>query len=129
MDVSAEQSAPNPGGQRFPAKYRLKLKRDFERTFKEGLVAADGVLVIHALRNELEFSRIGISIGRKYGKAHERNQFKRWCRESYRIQRVDLPIGLDFIVRAKAHGEPDFSSVCQSMVSLLKRLSRKLPQA
>jgi ribonuclease P protein component len=119
----------NPGDQRFPAKYRLKLKRDFERVFKEGLVAADGVLVIHALRNELEFSRIGISIGRKYGKANQRNLFKRWCRESFRTQRLDLPTGLDLIVRAKAHGEPDFDSVCKSMASLMKRLDRKLQRA
>lgn len=119
----------NSGDQRFPAKYRLKLKRDFERVFKEGLVSADGVLVIHALRNGLEFSRMGISIGRRFGKAHDRNLFKRWCRESFRIQRIDLPTGIDFIVRAKAHGKPDFPSVKQSMVAMLKRVDRKLKPA
>lgn len=119
----------NPQDQRFPGKYRLKLKRDFERAFKQGIVAADGVLVLHAVTNELGFSRMGISIGRKYGKAHERNLFKRWCRESYRTQRVDLPIGIDFIVRSKAHSKPNYAAICTSMVSLLKRAERKLTKA
>ncbi len=112
--------------ERFPAKFRLKLKRDFDRVFQEGIVAADGVLVIHAVRNELSFSRIGISIGRKYGKAHDRNRFKRWCREVYRTRRARLPVGLDFVVRSKSGNQPTYQSVSRSMPALLMRISKRL---
>ncbi len=37
----------------FPAIYRIKRKRDFDKIFAEGVVASDQVLVIHALRNDL----------------------------------------------------------------------------
>ncbi len=113
--------------QRFPAKYRLKLKRDFDRVFQEGMVAADGSLVIHAVRNDLEYSRMGISIGRRFGPAHERNRFKRWCREVFRMARVDMPIGIDFVVRVKAQAKPNHKCISQSLPTLLRRLDKKLP--
>lgn len=125
-DIHNDECREHDRNQRFPAKFRLRLKRDFDRVFQEGIVVADGVLVVHVTYNTLDYSRIGISIGRKYGKAHDRNRFKRWCREVFRRQREYLPVGLDIVIRAKAGSHPTFQSISQSLPALLARASMRL---
>ncbi len=115
-----------PIDQRFPASLRIKLKRDFDRVFAEGVVVADSSLIVHAVRNDLPHSRIGLSIGRRYGKAHERNLVKRWCREAFRTQKHLLPTNLDFVVRIRAGVRPSFQQIKTSMPQVLKRVERKL---
>lgn len=45
-----------------------------------------------------QHSRIGICVARKYGKAHQRNRFKRMIREAFRLHYQQLPTGLDIVV-------------------------------
>jgi ribonuclease P protein component len=60
-------------------------------------------LTLWAVRNELEFSRIGISIGRIVGNAARRNRIKRLLRESFRLMQSELPAGYDWVIALRPH--------------------------
>lgn len=114
---------------RLPASLRIKSRSDFQRVFDRGRVAADGVLVVHAIR-DLDPTRtetqIGLSISKRVGSAPVRNRWKRLIREAFRLQKSELPRGLLVVVRPKKGAAPDFESIFASLPSLLKRLDRKL---
>ncbi|MCL1845110.1 MAG: ribonuclease P protein component [Defluviitaleaceae bacterium] len=121
----------------------LKKTAEFKRVFSRGKSAATPLFVLYAAKNDLETSRLGLSVGKKVGCAVKRNLVKRLVREFfktiYACQRQEhapengddtsnkkLPF-FDFIVIARApSGEiprgTAFASVCESLTYLLKKL-------
>ena len=116
---------PEPN-QRFPKQARITHQRDFELVFRSGQVAADNVLVVHAIRSASNRSRLGISISRRVGNAVVRNRWKRLIREAFRRQQDLLPPGLDMIIRPKRGAVPDHDAIRRSIIYLSKKLDRRL---
>lgn len=112
--------------QRFPRKYRIRARSDFDRLYKTGVVAADHVLVVRACMNGLPHTRLGLSVSRKVGPAVVRNRWKRLIREAFRKSRVRLPAGYDLVVRPRRGAEPDFRDVSGALPRLAKRLADKI---
>lgn len=122
--IEPSESSPD---QRFLKKYRIKLRNDFRLVYDSGTVVSDGTLVIHGLRNGRDHSRIGLSIPKKVGSAPIRNQWKRWMREAFRLQRVDLPVGLDLIIRPRKDSQGSLEAISESLNRLMHKLNAKLP--
>ena len=125
MDLPDKPPADPVLGQRFPKRLRIKLKRDFDRVFRGGKSVSDSRLIVHAVANDLAFSRLGLSVGRRNGPAHERNRLKRWCREAYRTGRASLPAGYDFVVRVRPGAEVGYALIAESMGRLLPQAARR----
>ncbi len=115
--------------ERFPRDFRLRRKEEFDRVYNEGLHAADDVLVIRAMVNNLPHSRLGLSMSRKVGTAVVRNRWKRFVREAFRLSREQMPVGFDFVVRPRKGASPEFRAVRQSLVSLANRVQRRWNKA
>ena len=83
-------------------KQYLTKREQYESIYNSGNYRANRDLVIRVLPNNLDFSRYGITVSRRVGKAVVRNRVKRRLREIIR-QRA-LPPGFDivFITRAAA---------------------------
>ena len=113
---------------KFPAEFRVKSRNDFQQVFGSGKVAADGTLVVHAVRSDdsEQTTRLGLSISKRVGSAPVRNRWKRLIREVFRHCRGDLPKGLLIVVRPKKGAEPDFSEIKRSLPRLVARLDKKL---
>jgi ribonuclease P protein component len=79
----------------------LTKKRDFDLVFKKGVTLASKNLVIYAKPNELSFSRLGLSVSKKIGKAVTRNRIKRLLREAMRKLSGDFPMHYDFVLIAR----------------------------
>jgi ribonuclease P protein component len=79
----------------------LTKKRDFDLVFKEGATLVSKNLVIYAKPNELSFSRLGLSVSKKIGKAVTRNRVKRLLREAMRKLSGDFPLHYDFVLVAR----------------------------
>jgi len=105
-----------------PKKYRLRKDRDFRRIYKKSQSLADSYFVLYFRKNNSENIRIGFSISKKLGKAHERNLLKRQMREVARKNIGNITPGFDliFIARQKIKGK-SYQDVEKSMENLLKK--------
>lgn len=119
---------PLQSDERFPKSLRLVSQLDFDRVFKEGAVASDAVLVIHAARGKQAWTRVGLSVSKRVGNSPVRNRWKRLIREAFRRQKGEMPIGIDIVVRPKRGAVPDYALVFKSLLKLAIQLDRKLKQ-
>lgn len=87
----------------FPKGARLRTRKQFEAICRSNQRFLGQWICIEVRRSrnlrEQEDPRLGITVSRKYGKAHDRNRFKRVVREAFRLNRKRLPLGLDIHVR------------------------------
>ena len=130
MTMPADGPAPpnhRKPDQRFPKSARLRVSPEFDRVFQSKHYAADGVLVVCAARNELNVTRLGLSVSRKVGNAVVRAKWKRRIREAFRTQRSELPRGLDLVVRPKRGAVCDYAMIVRSLQKLCQRLDRSIP--
>jgi len=112
-----------------PRTARLRSRKAFARIFKRRQRVSDGWLTLYAAPNEEGQARLGISIGRRYGNAVQRNRTKRLIREAYRHVRHDLPVGLDYVVIPRPGQEPTAAQLQKSLTTLADRLARRISRS
>lgn len=77
---------------------RIRKRRDFLRLKREGTRISGGDFAIVAHTNDLNFSRLGISVSKRIGKAHTRNRIKRLIREVFRLNKKAFPPSTDIVI-------------------------------
>ncbi|MFQ5462574.1 MAG: ribonuclease P protein component [Phycisphaerae bacterium] len=117
---------PRQVDQRFRRRERLRQREDFARVFAAKCTASDRQLVVYVAANELDWSRLGRSVGRRVGNAIQRNRVRRWIREAFRTQKGGFPEGLDIVVVAKPQACADAAAVIEGLPGLIKKAARKL---
>ena len=58
-----------------------------------------------------------------------RNRWKRLIREAFRLQKLQLPEGIDFVVRPKKGAVPEFHRIKQALHVLCGIVKKKLLKA
>lgn len=81
----------------FPKKIRLVERRDFLRVYKQGRRERAAHFTVFFDRNQLSFSRFGITVSKKLGSAVTRNRLRRIFREAIRKNRGLAIPGFDFV--------------------------------
>jgi len=86
--------------------YRLTESAEFRRVRQQGRSYSHPLLVLYALRSGAEQTRVGISVGKRIGKAVTRNRVKRLIREALRLMWPRIAPGWEllFVGRAGAAG-------------------------
>jgi len=81
----------------------LKENRDFRRLYSRGRAYTSALLVTYVMRNRCGSVRIGITTGKKIGKAVLRNRSRRIIREAFRQLSDSVKPGFDlvFVARGK----------------------------
>ena len=99
----------------------LKYNHIFQRLYRTN-GQANGLLVLYARKNRLGVNRVGITTGKKLGKAHIRNRIRRRVREVYRLNEAAFRPGWDIVVvvRGKAI-DASFSQLTESYLSLARK--------
>ena len=87
----------------FPKIFRIRRKAEFQRFRKKGKRIVGSLLCMDYYFH-VGPTKMGLSVSSKYGKAHERNRFKRIAREAFRLSREEFPPSahLHLIPRQKA---------------------------
>ena len=99
----------------------LKLNHIFQRLYHTKGVA-DGYMVLYARKNRTETNRVGITVGKKLGKAHIRNRVRRRLREVYRLNEAQFQSGWDIVVVARTKAvDAEFSRLTKSYLNLAKK--------
>lgn len=75
----------------------LKKNFEFKRVLSRGKCINGKFLAIYIFPNKLNKLRVGFAIGKKAGKAHDRNRIRRLIRENYRLIISELKQGLDIV--------------------------------
>lgn len=98
--IAEEDRAENAWQQRksvkFPKEARLLKRRQFQRIAREGRRLAGKFVSIQYTHQEKPVCpKLGITISKKFGKAHDRNRFKRVVREAFRECSEAFPLGTE----------------------------------
>lgn len=90
----------------------IKKNSDFQKVYRTGRSFANKLLVMYVIKTEREDTRIGISVSKKVGNSVVRHHITRLVRESYRLNKDRVKIGLDIVVVARAAAkESDFKKI------------------
>lgn len=94
-------SSPRENLQDFPRFRRLRKKRDFVSLQRTSTRFTGAFLQIDYNASSLSSTRLGITVSKRYGKAHDRNRFKRLVREAFRKKRLVFSSAFDLNVLPK----------------------------
>ncbi len=83
---------------------RLRSKADFTRVFKQGTRVDGAWFVLLGLPNQLGFSRVGLAVGRRVGRAVERNRIKRLLREAFRRNKSGRAVDVVLVAKPGLRG-------------------------
>lgn len=79
----------------FPKSARILYRGHYSRVIKNGKKMAGKVIVMDYRTGHAQCAKLGITVSKRYGKAHDRNRFKRMVREAFRSIYPTLPVHLE----------------------------------
>jgi ribonuclease P protein component len=100
----------------------LKKNRDFSRVYRKASFLSTKNMVLYVLNNRYDIKRLGITIGKKVGKAVKRNRIRRLVKENYRIFEENIMEAYDIVFVIRKTGElPTYKEIQKEMKYLLKK--------
>lgn len=106
----------------------LKKNYEFKRVLNRGKCINGKFLAIYIFPNKLNKLRVGFAIGKKAGKAHDRNRIRRLIRENYRLVENKIKLGFDIVFVWKNRALADkvlFKQIENDMFLLIKSYESK----
>lgn len=102
-------------------KYRIKKYSEFENVIDNGQLIRSDSFTFYVLKNDLGFTRIGISVPKKTGNAVIRNRIKRQVRSACgQATNFSKSIDLVIIVR-KGYSIENFVGIKQEIQKLFEK--------
>lgn len=102
----------------------LKRKYEFKILFSKGKIAYGKNLTMYILKNKNNVNKLGIAIGKKSGKAVDRNKIKRLIKENYRLFEMRIKCGYNILISVNKKCEiqnMDFYIIQKELEKLLKK--------
>ena len=100
-------------------KNTVKDNREFVFAYRRGRKVVTPYFVFYVSENKAGKNKLGITVSKAIGKAHDRNRAKRIIREAYRqcLEKREVTTGHNIIVVARERiGDAPFEKICGAMV-------------
>lgn len=103
--------------------YRLRKPDQFQRARRDGRSWGGSLVTLNAVGNKRRGTRCGFVVGKRVGKAVDRNRARRRLREVVRIAFDRIAPGWDlvFVVRSPAVATVEFTELQATVEQLLRR--------
>lgn len=113
----------------FSRSERLRKSSDFDRVYSSGKRSTSSTLTVIFDVSPAGATRVGLSVGRRIGKAVVRNRVKRLLREAFRLNKNRVKKGHDIILVArKGVEELNFREVEAQVMDLFGRGGLLVPE-
>lgn len=110
-------------GLAFPKFLRILSRGQFQKVNREGKRLSGKVISLQYHQGPYQ-AKLGITVSKKYGKAHDRNRFKRVVREAFRELYASIPQGLVFNISPRLpKSEIGKQDVLNDLQDFLKQIS------
>lgn len=109
----------------YPKEARLLATPEFRAVFDAKQSISDSRLVLYAVFNRRDVTRVGLSVSKKLGNAVTRNVYKRRLRDAFRLCRPNLPVGLDLVLIPRHRNDIASSREYQTSLQALMTIWQK----
>ncbi len=100
----------------------IKKNTDFKRVYNHKKSKANTFLVIYKMKNDYDYSRLGISVSKKVGNAIIRNKTRRRLKEIFRLNEHKIKQSYDIIVIVRIRAKDiTYKDLEKNFIYLLKK--------
>ena len=97
-------------------KNTIKENREFVFAYRKGAKCVTPYFVVYVSDRKDEANKIGITVSKAIGKAHDRNKAKRLIREAYRLNLSTADKGHNIVIVAREQLNcAPFDKICSTM--------------
>jgi ribonuclease P protein component len=108
----------------FNSRERIRKSSEFAQVFKKGRRLKFAGFRVCAMKNNLDYSRIGLSAGKRLGGAVRRNRIKRRIRELFRQNKGKFSTGFDMVFMPDSKcASMDWEELRKGFEQLVRRLA------
>ena len=110
----------------------IKRRYEFKVLFSKGKISYGNIITLYFRANRLDFNKLGIAVGKKSGRAVDRNRIKRLIRENYKLFEDNVKCGNHILISVNKKTDTrnvTFYEIQKDMEKLLKKSGLWMEQA
>lgn len=100
----------------------LRFNYEFGKVYKKGRYLPGRYLVLHFIRHGRDYSRLGVTTGKKVRGSIQRNRMRRLMRECYRLNEPNIRKGYDIVLLGRENpGDIRLDAIERDFIYLFKK--------
>ncbi len=109
---------------KFPKTARILSRNHYQNILRSGSKLVGKTVIMDYRLGKAVCPRLGITVSKRYGKAHDRNRFKRVVREAFRLCYTYFPHDLEINVLPRPpHTSPTTQAIMDDLLLLVKKVN------